>query len=144
MTTADFLVGARRGEVREAFPGEHVELAPPPDAGRRFSRIPGWYPSDRWRLEHDLAPELALRLERGVVFGNEGWIGPDEGRVLADWNTYWRTDAEIARAVDAAVAEGVVALEGTTASLLQARIEQLLPLDDPGAPTVVRVGRHVR
>lgn len=117
--TAAFEAQLPRGAVRDAFPGEVADLDPPRDAARRFARIPGWYPSDRWKLHHELAPTPVLQVPHGVVFGREGWIGPDPERVVADWNTYARKTHEIGHACRTAIANGVVELPGTTASLLQ-------------------------
>jgi hypothetical protein len=119
VASATLVAGLPPGRARDVFPGERVRLEPPRDASERFARIPGWYPSDRWRLDHELPPERTLELPGGVVFGHEGWLGPDEHRVFSDWNTLSRADHDIARACHRALAGGVVELPGTTASLLQ-------------------------
>src|SRR5690349_7961589 len=75
----------------EVFPAEHVDLREPRNASAHFARISGWYPSDRWRTDYDLAPESVFQLSEGIVFGAAGWLGPDTEHVISGWNSYSRT-----------------------------------------------------
>jgi hypothetical protein len=101
------------------FAGESVELKEPRNAPACFARVPGWYPSHRWRCDYDLEPEMVLEVPGGVVFGAAGWLGPDSEHVLRGWNSYRRSANDTLRSCGEALAEGTIMLPGTSASLLQ-------------------------
>ncbi|HEX3453277.1 MAG TPA: hypothetical protein VHS03_01525, partial [Gaiellaceae bacterium] len=117
--TAVLIGGLAPGDVVDAFPAETVDLEPPLHAAERFARIPGWYPSPRWRLHHELGAARVLTIPGGIVFGHEGWVGPDEQHAVTTWNAFVRADRHVARVGADALERGVAEVPGTSASLLQ-------------------------
>ncbi len=88
-----------------------VNVDPDPEFARLIHRTPGW------QIRTTEAAQRVIELESGVVFGIEGWVGPDTATICTDVNRGMPTSlGAAAREAQRALDVGLEHLPGTTVS----------------------------